>query len=61
MWSDNIFIILFAILIIVSILHLISFRKSGKRMDHNAELLERWVELLEKESEDNTNDNGIQE
>lgn len=50
MWSNIVFSILFGALIIISLLHLIDAKKAGKRMDRNADLLERWVKLLEKES-----------
>ena len=57
---DIIFNILLAILIIISILHLIDMKKSGKRMDRNADLWERHIELMEKGSKGDTqNDNGI--
>lgn len=55
--SDIIFNILLALIVIISIIHLRDMKKSGKRMDRSANLLERYIALMEKGYKKDDNEN----
>lgn len=54
--ADWIFAISLGIIAITSIIHLIGMRGNSKRLNRNMECLERYIALLEKQS-DNEVDN----
>jgi hypothetical protein len=58
--SNAIFLILLASIVVLGIINTKQLGRSDKRLERNLDIMERHIALMEKESENDNNDNGIQ-
>ena len=54
--GDVIFLVLLAIIAVLGIINTKQLGRSGKRLERNLDIMERYIALMEKESENNSND-----